>query len=971
MRRAPRVGQEILISDNDLDTPKDRAVAEETMARVRAIGRFRAQVPERLRALYQNQGLENEEGEPLPELPEELMNVEVVAEEEPEAEEPEAVGNADGDAPNDAALGPGEGQVQEELEDQEEIGIGQGDAQYHTYTGRGPVAKHKSEMYEERGDYQEQEEQAFQRTIISKLQQEYQTQIGEKDGRIQQINGSIAESGEEGSAVMEIYDRISASGKALEEKQEEEIHNLERAAYLKWELKALSREYKQSGKQMKKFFLKSSSIREKDKKILKKRTEARETLREILYRRRTLENVYFADTRIQRQKNVIQNSTAKMTKNGEKWEKAKAQIDGQVQELQNIASRHENTNRQQRELTQRAVTLKEEVLRQKEESELLLDAEKDRIGTDRMTENLRLFAEKKKLEQEKTDLEKRSDKAQEQVLAADLLLVPSKDGTKSGRGIYVNGKLYLEEPEDELFESVEYDEDETKLLTEEQQIVTALKQREILQYVNSDNLMEYLTYDENYGDFQIPEQVNPELPKEELRTKIQEIKDKLEEMGVQTQIGQLMEQILDGDEIDLERISSEILQEALRIEATGANFAEDNPEKMGPLSPLKASSAMLFWGGIGSGFVNVSKFLGLKILNAGFEYAGIERLKQGRRSKKTGDCSMTGYQGYLIYSGMLELLKGLSLGMNMLFKLSHSGIIPTFLHESVWGNLKVLSFELLGESSMSALGAVSSGLNIGSGLIEGIMAGVDKGEKRKYAAKKQSMGQKLYGRVLEDAAVEKEIQQINGLVKAAMGGVSMAFALTGLGGLVATGITFVTGFLTKLIAGAVRRASRKKEVLNSPEILGGINYDDKLISEDDFNLLLANVTGLNDKDSLYTAIKVTDSINVHRAMRRSILHPDPDVDTAMEGLGYRDKAKYKNIKLKDIQKKIGYNGDWKKDLRHGIEIKGIDYDTNFTRVVKGIRGTDFYEKKLGKRLTRQEIMAKRREAIMARGNAVT
>ena len=100
---------------------------------------------------------------------------------------------------------------------------------------------------------------------------------------------------------------------------------------------------------MKKFFLKSSSIREKDKKILKKRTEARETLREILYRRRTLENVYFADTRIQRQKNVIQNSTKKMTKNGEKWEKAKAQIDGQVQELQNIASRHENTNRQQRE----------------------------------------------------------------------------------------------------------------------------------------------------------------------------------------------------------------------------------------------------------------------------------------------------------------------------------------------------------------------------------------------------------------------------------------------------------------------------------------------------------------------------------------------------------------------------------------------------------------------------------------------
>ena len=37
MRRAPRVGQEILISDNDLDTPKDRAVAEETMARVRAM----------------------------------------------------------------------------------------------------------------------------------------------------------------------------------------------------------------------------------------------------------------------------------------------------------------------------------------------------------------------------------------------------------------------------------------------------------------------------------------------------------------------------------------------------------------------------------------------------------------------------------------------------------------------------------------------------------------------------------------------------------------------------------------------------------------------------------------------------------------------------------------------------------------------------------------------------------------------
>lgn len=502
------------------------------------------------------------------------------------------------------------------------------------------------------------------------------------------------------------------------------------------------------------------------------------------------------------------------------------------------------------------------------------------------------------------------------------------------------------------------DQGEAAVLSEEQKIVQALRQREIFQYVNSDNLMEYLTYDEGKGDFQIPQATAADISKEELASQILQIKENLKQMGIVTNIDEILQPILNGDAVDMDKISAEIFKEAQRIEETGKYLASDNPEKMGV-----ACRRALVFGSILSGCGNIIKFLVGTAFDAGLDFVGGERFGRAWAASRNGDHSLTDSQAAIL-PGMLSLVSALSMGTEFLVKSSLIDLGLTSFHDSVWGEWSPSIFgfkpDILGASDMTVLGAATAGINIGKGLVDSELARQDKNQMRDAAASRRELGQSGYARFLETAAVEKAVAQFEGYVDAAKGTLSVIFALTGVGGLLATGIALAAGIAAKKIAGAVRRSAQKNKVLDSPEVLGGIDYNKNLISDEDFENILANVTGINNKDSLYSAIKITDSINIHGAMRRSLADPDPDVDAALSGLGFSDKSKYRDIRLKDLQKKIGYSGDWRQDLRHAVEIKGVDYDTNWTRFTKGMLGKEHYADSR-KRLSRQEAAARRQE----------
>ena len=108
---------------------------------------------------------------------------------------------------------------------------------------------------------------------------------------------------------------------------------------------------------------------------------------------------------------------------------------------------------------------------------------------------------------------------------------------------------------------------------------------------------------------------------------------------------------------------------------------------------------------------------------------------------------------------------------------------------------------------------------------------------------------------------------------------------------------------------------------------------------------------------------MVEAIDLHRGMRSSMLKPDLEIDRAMSQLGFDDPNKYGNITLKKLHTRMGMTDDWRKTLRNAIEIEGLDYNTNWTKFVKGITGNANHYRK-NARLTRAE-MAERRRAEMA------
>lgn len=215
------------------------------------------------------------------------------------------------------------------------------------------------------------------------------------------------------------------------------------------------------------------------------------------------------------------------------------------------------------------------------------------------------------------------------------------------------------------------------------------------------------------------------------------------------------------------------------------------------------------------------------------------------------------------------------------------------------------------------------------GIFENVSNGIALGSEEEIMRKQ---GNEKYARIIsgaKSAAYSQSVQNITntasgltkGFVKVSLGGTA--------GGVINLGIGIAATAINKIIGWGFKK-SDKNSVLNSPQVLGGVNYDKKLVKEEKFNEILKRVSGITSKDKVYGAIKTVDAISLHAAMKKSYANADHTADRVLADLGFANRDKYPEVSVYDIMKKSGHEpkgGDWRQELKDALLVEGEDYKT--------------------------------------------
>ena len=545
-------------------------------------------------------------------------------------------------------------------------------------------------------------------------------------------------------------------------------------------------------------------------------------------------------------------------------------------------------------------------------------------------------------------LETRKANAEEDVQNADVLQIadPDYDEANTHKGIYMDGKLYLEgetpdeavalDEENETQMGEKYDLEEARLQAEEQKVVQGLKRSPVFQMLNSENVMEYVTYSEELGVFdlqELPGNVDPSVLKEQIR----QLQKQREESEVNDEIDPLLQDTEELDQKPQEELQ-EIARAYYRQQATENYRQNSDTAYAKEQKGSRKHNMKLYWHGNDHLMDDPARMLlGLGLKVAG-DFTGVGSFLKARDEERMGGSGEADSMTKAAIQGGTQLASPVASAMGIL-------------------------------SGVGGMGAAASAFGIGKGIAEAVLARGDRERAQKQDEILREKRQNRMSRITRQYATEKKIQEAGGYMDAINGAVGLALKATGFGTIISLMPTVISA-LVKTIFGAVERRRMTASILNSKDILGGVKYDEKLIPEKHFNKILGNVTGFNNKKGVFNALRIVDSIDLHRAIRAAnFIHQSgmknvealPELDGVMSGLGLAadESGAYGNIRLSDIQKKMGYTGfNWRKDLRRSVEIEGVDYATARSRMVTATRKKDHYQEKAG-RLSRQDELQKR------------
>lgn len=774
----------------------------------------------------------------------------------------------------------------------------QQDLGYHEYTGNSLKAKHASEMV---GEYKSadlgssgfrerardmalfrisREESALireQNDVESEISgittgTSYNEQIDNADQQLENLTNQIAED-ENAEATdintIKLYNsqRIDLSTKII--RIEEDLYNL--------------------NQKLKKATLKETSEKLKLDALLEEQKSLNESgawaIRKALMNRR------------------VKSQMAKVENRKAACDKLKNKIDG-------LSSALDSLKTESNHLATELAGFRADLNARKEHRKAAM-SERDVINTDYgekiknaswLTQLKKLRKDRKNIANELNSIKDRKADIDKDALQSDYASYKGAGKGKEFRAIMIDGRNYYDNPGGK--DIVVVDSKDADAQNETQKIVKQIRSREIFKYLNSDNISEYMAYNDANAIFEMK---NGEETQEEYDMR--------------------MRKLLFPDDMMLKKNQ-------------GDNY----------------SATKDFFGGIGTAFKDLGSF-GIDTVIDLFQLDEVYNAIKGNTDAK-------GSQGAL--ESKKELVESLttwgSIPISMI-----PGTKLTSVDGLYEGGLELLGQSLLNKSvDISAMGLVGDALSTGLFLKR---AGEEVTKlSRKQNQKKLFKAQNLnrFARVMQNGAVENKVNALSNYADAGASVLGTVSKFTGLAGLLVTGVNLGLKIAIKQIGSAVIHSKNKKDILNSPQVLGGIidKYDKKLIKPKYFENLFTSVTGVNGTSELVDVIKIVDAIDLHQSASKVAttgIH-DVAVESSMRELGFTEPRMFRRLRVKDILNKTGVSlkKNWRSSLRNAIEIAGVDYETRHTKFMKGLtRNKDRYKEK-SKRLTREEITAMRR-----------
>lgn len=514
------------------------------------------------------------------------------------------------------------------------------------------------------------------------------------------------------------------------------------------------------------------------------------------------------------------------------------------------------------------------------------------------------------------------------------------------RGMTINGKEYFDEKslEKQGIKEVPKLEDKDVLRQREmQKIVRALKSRDIFKYVNGKNAGEYATYNSETGKFDLYK--GSALDKEGKKAFVDEFR------------GQYFS---DSNEYSNHLVEehpnafrAKVLGGALKAAAVGMKDAVIDTIKN---IPKKIPEALSNIPVLGDYFIKEDEETYIQ--------AGRERIDEGIQMAcnvlaMNDVLSPYGYDVKKMYTEVVQTLA--------MLKAIKQEIGPEEFNKAM---MKMVGDEIGKEFKTFYKDTEFGYAGIGEYVlaIEKSVKGIIKGDfktKEQQSALKSLLhaGRERMGSIMRHAITQSKIERFDSIVDLSQ--TILSDTLT-----VATGLTnqalklgvSVGAGLTKAIHKAVQEAKTKEELLNNPNILGGINYDKNLISDEAFNRILSDTIGINSKDDLAKTIHTMDAIDLHRAAKAT-KGKDKDVTRSMYALGFKDVHSWDKVKVEDILKKTtGEEKDIKQELRASTEKEGFHFSSFFKKIWHSIVGTRSGEDKV-KRSRREENLYKQNKLL--------
>ena len=252
-----------------------------------------------------------------------------------------------------------------------------------------------------------------------------------------------------------------------------------------------------------------------------------------------------------------------------------------------------------------------------------------------------------------------------------------------------------------------------------------------------------------------------------------------------------------------------------------------------------------------------------------------------------------------------------------------------------------------------------------------IIAQNDIAKKDQLKAMKEMLkaGHERFASIMKQAANQSQIREVEGIVDLSTTAViASAQAISGYAGTAVKLGLKAAGFAVKKIYSKVKNKQSNKEYLNDPRVLGGIDYDKKLISNDDFDKVFKSVTGINSKDDLSKALHAMDAIDLLKTARET-KGKDKEVLKSMKAMGFKDVSKWNKVSVSDILKKTtGKSYDAKKAFRNASEKSGIHFGGFMQKIWQGIFGTKSGRARVN--ASREELMVQNREKAKIKAKGV-